>query len=104
MKSYWLWLKWHVLWPCMMRSTRARERLTCWEQCYVRDQLRCPDCRGELVGGPEGGCSKNYCCKTCHSEFNLTILVGAALGERISDRGPRKVGDRAWCYPGVADE
>ncbi|MHB9044327.1 MAG: hypothetical protein ACYC35_00155 [Pirellulales bacterium] len=45
--------------------------------------------------------SVNHCCSKCHSEFNLTFLAGAVIGERISDVGPREIGDRAWCYNGV---
>ena len=40
----------------------------------------------------------NHICLGCHSEFSLTIIGNAVIGERISDAGPHEVGERAWCY------
>jgi hypothetical protein len=83
------------------RSSKAQEHLTEDEQNLIHDTGCCPDCGGKLLEGPRGGMSVNHCCSKCHSEFNLTFLAEAVIGERISDTGPREIGDRAWCYDGV---
>ena len=57
-----------------------------------------PDCGGEPISGLAGGAATNFSCGHCHSEFNLTVFGDLVIGERISDRGPRDVGNRAWCY------
>lgn len=51
---------------------------------------RCPDCRSELVDGPDGGLSKNFHCSSlsCGSTFNDTAFFGV---ERISDASPRRL-------------
>jgi len=85
-------------WKKPVRSSKEGERLTDWECKKIAKTLKCPDCGGALKKGPEGGCSVNVCCIQCFSEFNITIWDGSCMGERISDVGPRDVGDRAWAY------
>jgi len=80
------------------RSSKEGEHLTDDELRLVYQTRNCPDCGGRLLQGPQGCMAMNYCCEECHSEFNLTILDSGVLGERISDRGPREIGDRDWCY------
>ena len=80
------------------RSSKEHDDLTDYERRVIRDKGKCPDCGGELLPGPCGGSAQNFCCAICHSEFNITVIGDAVLGERISDAGPRDVGDRAWCY------
>ena len=49
-------------------------------------QSKCPDCHNShLVGGPEGGFSKNYACAKCGSEFNVSPPLGWV--ERTSVQG-----------------
>lgn len=74
------------------RSSLARPPLTDQEISYLygvweRDQrLACPQCGGDLVGGPEGGASQNFGCYGCRSAFNLAVvpMAGYIDGERIS--------------------
>jgi hypothetical protein len=80
------------------RSSKEQEHLTGYEERVIGKKKRCPDCGGRLLGGPQGGLAVNVCCMQCHSEFNVTIVGNAVIGQRISDRGPREIGDRAWCY------
>jgi len=82
----------------VQRSSKEHEELTDYERKLIRLMGNCPDCGGRLLRGPEGGMSVNCCCAVCHSEFNITVIGDAVLGERISGAGPRDVGDRAWCY------
>lgn len=80
------------------RSSREGD-LTHAEQRTITGTGHCPDCGGDLRRGPCGGISQNVCCASCHSEFNLTFWDGMLVtGQRISDKGPRELGDRAWCY------
>ena len=88
------WLRKHKI----ERSSKEGEDLTDDERLLISKTKRCPDCGGRLKEGPQGGMATNYCCEKCFSEFNLTIIGRAVIGERISDRGPRDIGDRAWCY------
>lgn len=81
-----------------MRSSKEGDKLTFHEQEIIRDTARCPDCGGEFKEGPHGGLAINCICLTCHSEFNLTIIADAVIGERISDAGPRDMGERARVY------
>lgn len=76
------------------KSTAAYASLTNDERAYMswafmNGKKTCPDCRaGDLVKGPEGGCSINCMCNNCTSEFNLTFLNGGVItGERNSDAG-----------------
>lgn len=68
---------------------------------YENEKLRkskmreCPDCDGPLRPGPEGG-GQNFACSRCGSEFNLEPFL--MFSERISDRGPRELGDREKLY------
>ncbi len=80
------------------RSLKDGEDLTAWERDQIRRTGRCPDCGGELRQGPHGGMAINHLCLRCSSEFNLTFIGEAVIGERISDAGPRDVGERAWAY------
>jgi hypothetical protein len=94
-------MKWLVrLFVCkrIERSSREGEHLTPDECRLVFQTGRCPDCGGGLSPGPSGGISRNCACLICSSEFNLTWLPGAVIGERISDKGPRELGDRANLY------
>ncbi|HEY4759593.1 MAG TPA: hypothetical protein VIH42_03335 [Thermoguttaceae bacterium] len=84
------WLRKHKI----ERSSKEGEDLTDYERNLISKTGKCPDCGGGLLEGPRGGMSTNYCCSSCHSEFNLTIIGNAVLGEWISDRGPREIGDR----------
>jgi hypothetical protein len=61
--------------------------------------LTCPDCvpASFLCRGPSGGGSTNYACRQCGSEFNL-MVVPVQFSARISDRGPRELGERSDCY------
>lgn len=81
-------------------SSKNMENLTEYEGYLIKkgEFACCPDCGGFLVEGPEGGCSLNTLCEKCGSEFNLTFWGDSIIGERISDRGPRDVGDRKWAY------
>lgn len=36
----------------------------------------CPDCGGDLLEGPCGGCSQNFKCQVCRAEFNLGLTEG----------------------------
>ena len=80
------------------RSSKEGDRLTDYEQNTIRRTGNCPDCGGKLKEGPHGGMAVNHICLGCHSEFSLTIIGNAVIGERISDAGPHEVGERAWCY------
>jgi hypothetical protein len=80
------------------RSSKEMDHLTSDEGRLIFQTGRCPDCGGGLAPGPSGGLSKNCACMMCGSEFNLTWVTGAVMGERISDRGPRELGDRANLY------
>ncbi len=80
------------------RSSHDGDDLTAWEQDQIRRTGRCPDCGGELRQGPHGGMAINHLCLKCSSEFSLTFIGEAVIGERISDPGPRDVGERAWAY------
>jgi len=82
----------------VQRSSKEREDLTDYERHVIHQANKCPDCGGGLLPGPRGGSAQNFCCAVCHSEFNVTVIAGAVLGQRISDRGPRDVGEKAWCY------
>lgn len=81
-----------------IRSSKDGENLTDWEQDQIARTDKCPDCGDTLREGPSGGMSTNFLCLGCHSEFNLTYFEGGVHGERISDAGPRNIGDRAWAY------
>lgn len=84
------------------RTSKLSEALTRWELRYMRKKERCPDCQvGTLVRGTELlGVTVNVCCTSCHSEFNLTIWnrQGLSYGKRLSDKGPRLLGERAVLY------
>jgi hypothetical protein len=77
------------------RSSKEGDRLTDYEQDTIRRTGNCPDCGGRLKEGPHGGMAVNQICLGCHSEFSLTMIGNAVIGERISDAGPREVGGRA---------
>lgn len=67
------------------RSTENGQSLTSYELDFtVRG--RCPDCDGDLLVGPQGGCSVNVRCDRCGSKFN--VVPGLRMGERISDPSP----------------
>lgn len=78
-------------------TSKERERLTDAEQALMGEYFTlCPDCgSGPLYGGPCGGGSQNVACMSCGSEFNVMMPFGV---ERISDKGPRDLGDRAELY------
>jgi hypothetical protein len=80
------------------RSSKEGDSLTDFEQDTIRQTGRCPDCGGALKEGPHGGMAVNHVCLQCYSEFSLTFIVDAVVGERISDKGPRDIGERAWAY------
>jgi hypothetical protein len=82
----------------MERTSKEREHLTPDECRLIFQTGRCPDCGGGLCEGPRGGMSVNYACMECYSEFNLIWVLGMVVGERISDKGPRQLGDRASVY------
>lgn len=72
------------------RSSRRHEDLTKEERLFVASlggASVCCDCGGRLLGGPEGGGSKNFMCGTCTSEFNLGPDRGLLFGERIGPAG-----------------
>lgn len=46
---------------------------------FNRNGHRCPDCAGDLLTGPEGGCSVNVKCDACGHEFNVAIAFGEAM-------------------------
>ncbi len=81
-------------------SSRDGEHLTEHELHLISKYSACPDCQvGQLLEGPSGGCSTNYLCDNCGSEFNLAVLPGwQAVGERISPKGPRDPGNRWNLY------
>ncbi len=79
-------------------SHKDGEKLTEYEINLIKSTKKCPDCGGELCSGPEGGCSLNTACSVCYSEFNLMLAPGWISGDRISDKGPRDLGDRAGLY------
>ena len=89
---------WHRKHKTVTRSSKNHEDLTDYEQDTIRHTGKCPDCGGKLKEGPHGGMSVNHVCLQCHSEFNLTIIGEAVIGGRISDAGPRDIGERAWAY------
>ena len=76
-------------------SWHAGEDLTDYEMAVLCRDGHCPDCGGTLYEGPEGGGSQNVVCGKCYSEFNLALPL---FVHRISDRGPRELGDRASVY------
>lgn len=77
-------------------TTKDGDRLTDEElQKMGEDQKKCCDCGGSLLRGPQGGGSYNMACPDCGSEFNWIMPFGV---ERISDKGPRELGDRAELY------
>jgi len=87
------------------RSRREGESLTQDEIDLIeqsmdgRGRAKCPDCGGRLLQGPTHGDDFNAACDRCGSEFNLMLAFGELmLGQRISDRGPRKLGERACLY------
>ena len=99
------WLKRKVF--GIQRSSKNGERLTDDEKQIIEKGLRrgkgavvpCPDCGYPLYQGPEGGASVNVCCHECGSEFNLTCWgTDVAFCERISDAGPRCLGNREKLY------
>lgn len=92
------WLKRLIGCKKIERTSKEHDVLSPDEGRMVFQTGRCPDCGGGLAEGPRGGLSQNFCCVMCHSEFNLTWLPGAVHGERISDKGPRDLGDRASVY------
>lgn len=81
------------------RTRKNGERLTQTEVDLMSqnadEMLRCPDCDGRMAGGPEKNGIRNVACEQCYSEFNLH---GFGLVIRISDKGPRDLGDRAKHY------
>jgi len=85
------------------RTNRTGQKLTDYEikvmrQGVKKGTLYCPDCKGKLLAGPEGGCSVNCLCENCGSEFNMTVFFGTVTGERISDAGPRDPSERRNLY------
>ena len=77
------------------RSSKEMEELTEYEKDFIERNKHCPDCEtGDLMEGPHGGISVNYCCNddNCGSRFNLTFFVDNELifAERISDRSPKQ--------------
>ncbi len=72
-----------------VRTYKDGDRLTVFET-EIFMTATCPDCKQKkLLGGPEGGLSKNYMCDDddCGSKFNEMGPFGV---ERISDRSPKK--------------
>jgi len=49
----------------------------------VIDTHKCPDCGGDLMEGPAGGCSVNFKCSKDEHYFNISFLFGDILVERI---------------------
>lgn len=89
----------------LTRSSKNGEKLTDYELFRIRPDNRvidllCPDCGTVLAEGPAGGCCQNMACGVCGSEFNITLFFDAITGERISDAGPRDLGDRRQLYFG----
>ena len=87
----------------MKRSNKNGENITQDESKVIlksikKNILLCPDCEGKLLDGPCGGCAQNYLCEHCGSEFNITVWGGNVVGERISDAGPRDIGNRRSLY------
>jgi len=88
------------------RSSKEEEQLTQDEIDFIDLSMddggcaHCPDCEeGQLMNGPTAGDSFNAACDQCGSEFNLTIAFGELMdGQRISDRGPRDLGQRRSLY------
>lgn len=88
------------------RSKKNGERLTDQEIVKITESMddggsaKCPDCGSRLMGGPaHGNDDINAACEKCHSEFCLHLLFEECVGGmRISDRGPRSLGERASLY------
>jgi hypothetical protein len=58
------------------------EKLTRKQSEYLWENSKCPDCHGDLLAGPRGGCSINVKCEKCGHEFNVPPR-GTFLVERI---------------------
>ncbi len=93
----------------VQRTKLDGQHLTLEERAYIgyavttKQIPHCPDCGGPLCRGPEGGCSVNYGCRGCGSEFNIAVfgvdsVVCLVMAERLSDAGPREMGERAGLY------
>jgi hypothetical protein len=91
------------------RSNARHDEMTPEEQDYFADTVRrvgrpgCPDCGRPLYRGPEGCGSYNWGCRGCGSEFNCMLFRTdrgsvACWGQRISDPGPRALGERDCVY------
>jgi len=66
------------LWPSI--ATDEEERLCAYLQRYG-----CPDCACDTWKvGPSAGVATNIQCAGCHSEFNISTVLGFA--ERINNR------------------
>ena len=67
-----------------MSDSLSDEQLKC-----IFDTSRCPDCKGTLLAGPEGGGMINILCRDCHQEFNVDRgfgLYGHRNGPCSEDR------------------
>ena len=80
----------------VLLTSKDGESLTEDEMVLVGEFVNtCPDCGNSFLYGPTGGGSQNVACEHCGSEFNIMLPFGI---ERISDRGPRSLGDRRELY------
>jgi hypothetical protein len=44
---------------------------------FIQKRRKCPDCyAGDLLAGPEGGCSVNFRCNNCASGYNIAFAMG----------------------------
>jgi len=66
----------------MKRSYKNGDNLTQAEEDFIYKKEKCPDCKGKLLRGPEGGMSLNCKCSKCGAEFNIMGMLGI---HRISD-------------------
>ncbi len=69
-------------------SQNYGEDLTEYERKKFAKTKKCPDCEGELLGGPRGGMMINVTCEKCDAKFNISDYASrpGMFAERISDR------------------
>lgn len=58
------------------RAQREREADDSLLGKLKRNGGRCPDCSGDLLMGPEGGCAVNVECDACGHRFNIGMAFG----------------------------
>lgn len=103
------WLNWLFGKPAEVphihdRSSKRSDKLTEDERlfmkwAFINEKPECPDCQtGHLIGGPEGGCSRNMMCGNCSSEFCITFFFGDVIGARTSDAMSGDPGRAARIY------